>query len=144
MAGKSFTFRLITPQGKLLESAATSVIIPAHDGSQGQLPDHSAFVVKLGIGALRVDFADAAGQGGSRNYYVEEGFAQMVNNKLTVLTAKAVPVEQLSESDAAAELAKAEAARPVNSSMAAADAIRKDRERAREKLRLARGRGSKI
>jgi len=143
MAAKSFEFRLITPQGKLLDSVVSSVAIPAHDGSMGQLPNHAAFVVKLGLGELRINFAPdpraapGSNQGGSRAYLVEDGFAQMVDNRLTVLTTRAIPVEQLTESDAQAELNKAEAAKPENTSLSAATALRRDRDRARLKLRLA-------
>lgn len=146
MAAKSFEFRLITPQGKLLESVVSSVTIPAHDGSMGQLPNHAAFVVKLGLGELRLNFAPGvpgSNQGGSRAYLVEDGFAQMVDNRLTVLTTRAIPIAQLTEADAQAELNKAEAAKPENASLAAATSLRRDRDRARLKLRLARARAGK-
>lgn len=134
MAGKSFQFRLITPAGKLIDAQATSAMLPAHDGLMGILANRSPLVVKLGLGELKVDIADD--KSGSRSFMVEDGFAQMAANKLTVLAARAAGVETLSEVDAQAELAAAEARKPAN----AADAARvtRDKERARVKLRLAR------
>lgn len=142
MADKSFQFRLITPQGKLLDAPARAVVLPQHDGSSGQLPDHAAFVVKLGLGELRVDFA--ADKGGSRVYLIEDGFAQMVGNKLTVLTTRAFAAEEITEQAAQAELAGAEARRPAKAFDAAETLqIQRDRDRARAKLRLARSRAGK-
>lgn len=95
MAGKTFAFRLITPQGKLLETKAVSAVLPAHDGELGVLPDRAAMVIKLGRGSLRVQTADERGTpggGGTKQFTLQEGFAQMVNNKLTVLSTKAQEV----------------------------------------------------
>lgn len=115
MAGKSFQFTLTTPQGKVLNVQAASVILPAHDGQLGVLPGRAPMVVKLGVGALQVDVADsAAGQGGRRAYLVEEGFAHMIGDKLTILTPRATAGETLTEAGAKAELAKVESAKPVD------------------------------
>ncbi len=133
MAGKTFQFRLITPQGKLMDGQAVSAVIPAHDGQLGVLPDRAAMVVKLGMGELTVRSADdKTGAGGSRAFMIEEGFAQMVNNKLTVLTPRAAGVETLVESEAQSELHKAEAG-----------GTQRDKDRARVKVRLARSAAGK-
>ncbi len=142
MAGKSFQFRLITPAGKLIDAAATSATLPAHDGLIGILANRAPIVVKLGIGELKVDIAgDKDGHGGTRAFMVEDGFAQMADNKLTVLAARATSIETLSETDAQAELAAAEARKPADS--ADAQRITRDKSRARIKLRLARSASGK-
>lgn len=138
MAAKSFTFRLITPQGKLVDSPASYANLPAHDGLIGFAPNHAPAVLKLGLGELRVDFA-AEGQGsggGSRTFLIEEGFAQMLDNRLTVLTTRAIGAETLTESEAAAELAAAEAAK--DTAPGGVERLRRTRDRARLKLRMAR------
>ena len=89
MAGKSFQFRLITPQGKLLDTQALSVNLPAHDGQLGVLPDRAAMVVKLGTGTLSVRAADDKPGSLGRSFALDGGFAQMVSNKLTVLSTRA-------------------------------------------------------
>jgi F-type H+-transporting ATPase subunit epsilon len=142
VAGKSFEFRLITPTGKLVDAPAVSVTFPAHDGLMGVLPDRAPTVVKLGMGELKVSIADSAkGQGGNRSFFVEDGFAQMVNGRLTVLAARAVPAEEISESSAQAELAAAEgrSATGLNTT----ETLRRERDRARQKLTIARSRSGK-
>lgn len=133
MAQKPFAIRLITPAGKLMDGQATYASIPAHDGLIGFEADRAPIVFKLGLGQLRIDFAEAAKAGGvgggSRTYLVEDGFAQMVANKLTVLTTKAWAADELVESDAAAELQTAKSSR--------------DKDRARAKLALARSAAGK-
>lgn len=104
MAGKTFQFRLITPLGKLLDTQAESVQFPAHDGLVGILANRAPLVMKLGHGALRVDFGGPGANGGSKVFYIEDGFAQMVANKLTVLTTKATGSEDLTEASVQAEL----------------------------------------
>lgn len=146
MAGKTFQFRLITPQGKLLDSKASYASLPAHDGLMGVLPDRAAMVVKLGIGELSVTCesdkaaASGGGGGGERAYVIEEGFAQMVGNRLTILTSRATPAEQLTESEASAELAEA-SARKAGPGEAAK--VQRDRAVAQAKVRTARARAGK-
>ncbi|MFT3684708.1 MAG: hypothetical protein QM783_07210 [Phycisphaerales bacterium] len=60
----------------------------------------------------------------------------MANNRLTVLTTKAWPAEDLTESAANAELAAVEAQKPTDAKALAAHS--RDRERAQAKVRLAR------
>jgi F-type H+-transporting ATPase subunit epsilon len=111
MASNAFQFRLITPQGKVLDAQITSANVPAHDGMIGFLPSRAPIVTTLGYGPLSVTLAPALNKGdptGPRSYYVEEGFVQMVNNKLTVLSTKAIPSEELVESEIKNELAATE------------------------------------
>ena len=137
MAEKSFDIRLVTPAGKLLDGQATYANVPAHDGQMGFQADRAPIVFELGLGELRVDFT----AGGSRSYLIEDGFGQMANNKLTVLTTKAWPVDELDASAAQTELATAEAKKA--SSGKEMEALTKDRERARAKVRLARSSAGK-
>ncbi len=140
MAGKTFQFRLITPQGKLLDTKASYASLPAHDGLMGILPDRAAMVVKLGIGELSVNCEGDKGAGGDRAFVVEEGFAQMVNNRLTILTSRATAAENLTESEAGAELAEANARKPGTSDAAK---VQRDRQVAQAKVRTARSRAGK-
>lgn len=141
---KSFQCSLITPAAEVLKEQVVYASIPAWDGLFGVMPDRAPIVAKLGMGELRLDFADAsAGQGGSRSFLVENGFVQMVNNNLKVLATKAIPTETITEADARAELAEAER-RTVPADhpdrQGELNRIAKDKRRAELKLRLA-GRG---
>lgn len=96
MSAKTFRCTVVTPEGKALEVDAVSVVFPAYDGSVGILPDHAPLLTQLGIGLLRVT---AAG-GAKHALYVDGGFAQVVDNRLTLLTEQAVPPGELDPSEA--------------------------------------------
>ncbi len=74
----------------MLECEARFVAFPAHDGEVGVLPNRAPLVCKMGIGALRVQAS-----GTTHVLFVDGGFAQMLNNRLTVLTEQARRVEEL-------------------------------------------------
>jgi len=162
---KTFRCKVITPESQLLSEPVTSVTLPLWDGLAGVLPNRAPMVAKLGMGELKIDFAPQAStklaEGGSRSFYIEDGFVQMTpapspgsgagtddaaaaGGVLTILTSRAIAVEKLTESDVRAELQAAEAKTVPQGDQAAADSVRKDRERARRKLAMvqsARGRG---
>jgi len=98
-----FHCSVVTPDEKLIDGDVTYAMIPAWDGQYGIAPGKSPLLIKLGVGQLRLDFA----VGGSRWYLVEGGFAQMVENELTILSNKATKAEHLIESDANRELNEA-------------------------------------
>ena len=95
---------VITPEEQVLDTNATSVVIPAHDGRIGILTDRAPLLCELGIGVLKVDTVDH----GERFFYVDGGFAQVLNNEVTILTERAAAAENVSRSDAQKALAEAE------------------------------------
>ncbi len=146
MAKKSFRCRVVTPTAGLVNDELVQAIVPCWDGSMGFLPGRSAFLGRLGAGELRLDFADTSkGEGGSRSFLVEGGFARMDDNELLILAEKATPAESLTRAEAEAELKSALSATvPAGAADAAAqmERITRDRDRARAKVRLAvRGKG---
>lgn len=135
----TFRCRLITPEAQVLDEPAASATIPCWDGSLGVLPNRAAMVSELGTGELRIGFADRGNaRGGSRSFFISEGFVQMLNNTLTILAANAVGAEKLSEADAQAELNALNARRTENYSTAELAQHHKDKARAEAKLRAAR------
>jgi F-type H+-transporting ATPase subunit epsilon len=142
LAANTFRCRLITPVAKVLDEEVTYASVPGWDGLFGVLPGRAPVVAKLGVGELRLDFPDREGaKGGSRAFLVEEGFVQMVNNRLTVLAARAVPLEGIDAGAAQSELAEAERRTlPESGALRAAAAQRREKDRAfaRAKIRLAR------
>lgn len=102
MAKDTFHCSVITPERAVLEAEATFVAFPAHDGEVGILPGRAPLLFKMGIGELRVESPE-----GNHNFFVDGGFAQMVENRLTLLTEQAKAVEEIDK--AAAERALAEA-----------------------------------
>jgi F-type H+-transporting ATPase subunit epsilon len=98
----TFHCSVITPERAVLETEATFVAFPAHDGEVGILPGRAPLLFKMGIGALRVESPE-----GNHTFFVDGGFAQMVENRLTLLTEQAKAVDEIDR--AAAERALAEA-----------------------------------
>jgi F-type H+-transporting ATPase subunit epsilon len=99
LAGK-FRCTLVTPEQQLLDADVTYASIPAHDGQIGLMPGRAPLLAKLGDGALRLDFTD----GGSRWFFVGGGFAQMKDNKLSLVADEAMPADQIVKSTAEADM----------------------------------------
>ena len=108
MADKSFELTVVTPDEAVLETRATFVALPAHDGEVGILVDRAPLLVKLGVGVLRAETDD-----GAVKLYVDGGFAEMVGDRLTVLTEDARQPEVLDASVARQALDEALARRAV-------------------------------
>lgn len=139
MAKSTFRCRLIAPDAQLFDEQATAAVIPAWDGLVGVLPNRAPMVMEMGTGELRVDFPESgSAKGGSRSFYVDEGFVQMVGNELTILASVAISAEKLTETDAQAEVNEANARRTEGLAGAEVERIRKARVRASAKLRTAK------
>ena len=142
MSSKSFTCRVVTPAEQLLDETVSYASIPLWDGLMGILPGRAPIVAKLGIGELKLNVPDAArGADASRSYFINGGFVQMAGDTLIVLAENAEPAENLSESDAKAELAAAEARKvspDATDKAAESDRLRAARDAARWKVRLAK------
>ena len=128
---KESTFRcsVITPEAAVLEADVTSVVFPAHDGQIGILRDRAPLLCKLGIGELRADMPK-----GSRRFFIDGGFAQVVHNNLIILTQEAVPAEKLDAETARTELADAIAVSAPT--LETQEKRSRDQARARAKLRI--------
>jgi F-type H+-transporting ATPase subunit epsilon len=98
----TFHCSVITPERAVLEADATFVAFPAHDGEVGILPGRAPLLFKMGIGELRVESPE-----GNHNFFVDGGFAQMVENRLTLLTEQAKAVEEIDPAAAGRALAEA-------------------------------------
>ncbi len=94
---------IVTPTESVLESEASYIDIPAWDGQKGVAAGAAPFLVRLGQGRLRVEKAG----GGTENYLLNGGFAQMNGGTLTILADAATPVAALNASEAEKELSAA-------------------------------------
>ena len=86
----TFHCSVITPERAVLETDATFVAFPAHDGEVGILPNRAPLLFKMGAGELRVESPQ-----GHQILFVDGGFAQMVENRLTLLTEVAKRIEEI-------------------------------------------------
>ena len=122
----TFHCSVITPERAVLEADATSVVFPAHDGEVGILKNHAPLLYKLGVGVLRVKTPE-----GEQAFFIDGGFAQMVDNRLTLLTQQARPVAEIDRAvaDRAREEARALPAAKSDTEIAA-------RQRAQQRARV--------
>ena len=103
--------RIVTPEKQVYAAPAERVVVPAHDGEVGILPRHARFLAGLGTGELRAVTGDVV-----QRFFVEGGFVEVRNDRVTVLCEWAVP---LAEVDVAAATAEATAARAAHAPGAA-------------------------
>lgn len=106
MATKDTSFHcvVVTPERAVLKCEAEFAALPAWDGEIGIMRQRAPLMIKLGIGVLRVK-----GDDGERKMAIDGGFAEMVDNKLSVLTEHAHFADDLERSDVEAALKEAEA-----------------------------------
>lgn len=88
----SFHVSVVTPEREVLAADARFVALPAYDGEMGFLVGRAPLLTQLGSGLLRVEGAD----GTKRALFISGGFAQMVEDKLTVLTEEAIEDDAIS------------------------------------------------
>lgn len=99
-----FHCTIVTPEAQVFDADVDYVTMPAHDGQIGLAPQRAPLLVKLGDGPLRIDRS-----GKSDYYFVTGGFAQMNDNKLTLLTDRATIASELDVDEAKAMLAESNA-----------------------------------
>ena len=105
MASDTFHCSIVTPERAVLETdKASFVSIPAHDGEIGFLAGRAPLLCQLGIGVLRVEMGDEV-----EVFYVDQGFAQMAENNLTILTEQARRPSELERDQIQESLEKAQA-----------------------------------
>jgi F-type H+-transporting ATPase subunit epsilon len=102
MARETFHCSVITPEAKAYDGDADFVVIPAHDGEMGILRDRAPLVCQLGAGRLVVR------QGNEElTWFIEGGFAQVLDNNVVVLTQKAIKPDQIERAEAERQLQEA-------------------------------------
>ena len=126
----TFQCTVVTPQQQVLDEAVTYVSVPAWDGQIGVAPQRAPLLVNLGDGTLRLDIH----QGDSRWFFLSGGFAQMKDNRLTLLSDEAVPADQIDHDQAKAAYKTAQADKAVGDTQT--DRRNRQLNRARAMLRL--------
>jgi F-type H+-transporting ATPase subunit epsilon len=126
---------VVTPEKTLLDEAVDFVALPLFDGEIGLLPGHAPLIGRLGFGGLRTKVGTV-----TRVYFVDGGFVQVVDDVVSVLTGRALPVEQLDAKAIEAELEAARSRRATNNVDQAERA--KAIQRAQAQLRILQGRAA--
>lgn len=93
---KSFVCEVLTPEGERVALTARAVTFPGIDGQIGILPDRAPVVASLGAGLLRVTELDGA----QSEFFLSRGFAQVRENRMTILADECLPVREIDPEEA--------------------------------------------
>ena len=88
--GAPVQFVVITPERRVVEDSADSVVFTAHDGEVGILRDRAPLMCELGIGQIRYETGAK-----TQRVFIDGGFAQVLRNSVTVLTPHAIPADEI-------------------------------------------------
>ena len=96
---------IVSPDKLLLSQPVDMAVIPAAEGEMGVLPGHSPMIVLLRGGTITLH------EGGrpTAQLYVSGGFAEITQERCTVLADEATPVAEVSRAAAQERLRQAEA-----------------------------------
>lgn len=93
---------VVTPERTQLDAEVDFLTLPMFDGELGVAHGRAAMIGRLGYGPLRLRRA-----GVTSEYYIDGGFAQVENDVVSVLTSRAVPIEEMKRDAAEQALADA-------------------------------------
>jgi F-type H+-transporting ATPase subunit epsilon len=122
MADDKVEFELVSPEKLLLSRAVDMVVVPGAEGDMGVLPRHSPTITTVRPGTIVIYEGGAV----SDRIFIAGGFAEVSDNRCTVLAEKAMPVEDIDK--AAAQQSLADAREDISS--ADSDTARKSAETA--------------
>ena len=87
---KSLQLEIVTPDKLVLSETVEYVGAPGYDGEFGVLPNHISFLAALQIGNLHYK-----SQGKTNFVFVSGGFADVSDNKVTILAESAEKAEEI-------------------------------------------------
>jgi F-type H+-transporting ATPase subunit epsilon len=95
----SLNVRVITPDKIVWDAAAEEIILPSSTGQLGILTGHAPLLTALDIGVMRLKTA-----GTWTSIVLMEGFAEVENNKVTILCNGAEEGSSINKATAQSEL----------------------------------------
>jgi F-type H+-transporting ATPase subunit epsilon len=134
VAAQNLQLVLVTPEKTLLDEPVDGLRFPLFDGQIGIRPGRAPMVGRLGYGELKITLLN----GGEKSYYIDGGFVQVKGPVVSILTNRAIPVEEI-RAEEARQLLEQASAKVATTDTAAATRAR-DQERARRMLSLATSR----
>ena len=97
----SLNVRVITPDKVVWDASAEELILPSSTGQLGILTDHAPLLTALDIGVMRLKT-----DGKWTSIVLMEGFAEVEDNKVTILSNGAEEGSAIDSTSAQAELEK--------------------------------------
>jgi F-type H+-transporting ATPase subunit epsilon len=94
---------VVTPAKAVLDVKATEVVLPGIQGELGILPGHLPLLTALDVGTMVVKM-----DGKSRSFVLDGGFAEILREKITVLTEACEGVDDIDIEHARQVMAQAE------------------------------------
>jgi F-type H+-transporting ATPase subunit epsilon len=80
----TFKLEIVTPEKKVVDTAAEEIQIPGKNGYLGVLPGHAPLITELAVG--EITFRENSGSGSSeQRLAVAWGFAEVLPDKVTIL-----------------------------------------------------------
>ena len=79
---ETYTLEVVTPTGVALKETVVFTKVPAENGEVGIYQNHSASLLKLHAGKVKVHQEN----GEVHKYFIPEGFSQILQDKVTILT----------------------------------------------------------
>jgi F-type H+-transporting ATPase subunit epsilon len=96
-------FELVSPEKLVLSAPVEMVVVPGKEGDFGVLPGHAPMMSTVRMGVI------ATYQGGNidKRIFVAGGFAEVTQQRCTVLAEEAVPLDEIDRAEADARVADA-------------------------------------
>ena len=88
----TFGLKIIASDKVFYEGRCRKLIIPAPDGEKGILPNHENMVIAIAVGTAKLQLV---GEDEWRDLAVGTGFAEIVNNRVTLLVDTAEKPEDI-------------------------------------------------
>lgn len=85
----TFQLEIVTPEKKVVETAAEEVQIPGKNGYLGVLPGHAPLITELAVGEIKYR------ANGEQRLAVAWGFAEVLPDKVTILAETAERPEEI-------------------------------------------------
>ena len=129
----ALTLRLITPTRQLVEAEVEQVVAPGAAGQFGVLPEHVTFLGELDLGLLTY-----VEHGTAKRVVVHGGYAEVVDDVVTILADEAELPEEIDTTTVREELADVEhQLATIVGEPAEVDALLRERRRAHVRLAAA-------
>jgi F-type H+-transporting ATPase subunit epsilon len=96
-------FELVSPEKLLISRAVEMVVVPGSEGDFGALPGHAPLISEIRPGIIAVF------EGGQvqERIFVAGGFAEVTNERCTVLAEQAIPLAEIDRAAVDSELKNA-------------------------------------
>ena len=97
-----FTVEIISPIKSIIKSDASEVVIPSYEGEMGILKNHIPIITFLRPGVIKIINEI------ERNYFVEDGTVEFIDDNLLILTSTAKDVNNFDKTEIDGIISEAE------------------------------------